>query len=59
MSAKDEPLDSQLIVELQDIKKLLILALIHAGVSQDKIAVALQVNQSTISGVLAPPAKSR
>ncbi len=59
MATKGEAPDNQVSSELQDIKKLLILALLQAGVSQEKIAAALAVNQSTVSRLLAPEAKKR
>ena len=44
-----EDADSSMLSELQDIKKLLILALIRDGSSQEQIADALNVHQSSVS----------
>jgi hypothetical protein len=41
--------DDNIVEELREIKKLLIFALINDGVSQDAIAKALNLNQSSIS----------
>jgi predicted XRE-type DNA-binding protein len=41
--------EQQIAVELDAIKRLLILALLRQGVKQDEIASALRVSQSTIS----------
>jgi DNA-binding transcriptional ArsR family regulator len=57
MPEQEEPLNDLILKELQDIKRLLILALIQGGHSQEKIAAALDVNQSTISRLLSPPKK--
>ena len=38
--------------ELQDIKRLLVLGLVRSGVSQEHVAKALGVNQSSISRML-------
>jgi len=43
--------------ELQDIKRLIIIALINGGLPQDKVATALGINQSTISRLLSPEKK--
>jgi IS30 family transposase len=47
--AKSDKTDDPLLLELGDVKRLLILQLLVQGVSQDQIARALGVNQSTIS----------
>jgi len=44
--------EATVLKELQDIKRLLVLALIENDVSQDKIANALDVNQSTVSRLI-------
>lgn len=49
MKKKDNGTIPTLLTELQDIKKLLILALIYDGCSQAEIAHALNVNQSSVS----------
>lgn len=41
--------DEQLFVEVSAIKRLLLYALIRDGASQDDIAMALGINQSTVS----------
>lgn len=56
MPQEQQSLDS-LLKELQDIKTLLILALIQGGLSQEDIATALDVNQSTISRLLSTDKK--
>lgn len=49
--------EATVLKELQDIKRLLVLALIENDVSQDKIANALDVNQSTVSRLISPTKK--
>lgn len=41
--------------ELQDIKRLLVAALLRSGMTQDGVAKALGANQSTVSRLLQPP----
>jgi predicted XRE-type DNA-binding protein len=57
MPDQQEGPNSLILKELQDIKKLLILALMESTLSQEKIADALDVNQSTISRLLSPVKK--
>ena len=47
--ANSDKTEDPLLLELGDIKRLLILQLLVQGVSQDQVARALGVNQSTIS----------
>jgi DNA-binding NarL/FixJ family response regulator len=47
--AKSDKANDALLLELGDVKRLLILQLLVQGVSQAQIALALGVNQSTIS----------
>lgn len=57
MPEQETPLNELVLKELQDIKRLLMLALMQGGQSQEKIAAALDVNQSTISRLLSPGKK--
>lgn len=49
MKTENDGAISDILSELQDIKKLMVLALMRNGTSQKQIAHALQVNQSSIS----------
>ena len=49
MEKKEAQGDTSLVKEMQDIKRLLILALLRSGSSQAEIAAALNVNQSSVS----------
>ena len=51
------PDSSDVLSELATIRKLLIIALLHNGMSQEKLAKALGVNQSSISRMLSSKAK--
>jgi IS30 family transposase len=49
MGKKEIREDTSFVKEMQDIKRLLILALLRSSASQTEIATALNVNKSTIS----------
>jgi predicted transcriptional regulator len=51
--------DSLVINELQDIKRLLVAILIRSGASQGEVALALNVNQSSISRMFPKGTKSK
>ncbi|HEV2111385.1 MAG TPA: helix-turn-helix domain-containing protein [Gammaproteobacteria bacterium] len=51
--------NTELLKELQDIKRILVVALIKSGASQGEVATALNVNQSSISRMFPSKDKSK
>jgi DNA-binding NarL/FixJ family response regulator len=47
--SKTDNLDDELLEEIVSLKRLFILYLVKSGVTQEEIAAALNVNQSTVS----------
>lgn len=51
--------NAELLKELQDIKRILVIALIRTGASQEEVASALNVNQSSISRMFPKSKKAK